>query len=228
MSILTRPRDAQHRLLARFPWLKRIQPPSPTLNTGHLLNTVLGAFRPPTQQLLDLGCGSRSLSGVVRCDLFISPPGVRADAARLPFARASFDYVIATALLEHVPYPRRVVREISRVLRPGGLLYVEMPFLEGFHADPDDYQRLTFRGLDVLLRDFEIIEREVCVGPSSALTWVLREYLSTWVANPYIALGAKFVAAWVTAPLKYLDHFAARRPGAFRIAAGLAVLARRP
>lgn len=228
MSIPSRPRDPQHRLLARFPWLKRIRPPSPTLNTGRLLDTLLATFQPTTQRLLDLGCGSRSLKGAVRYDLFISPPGVRGDASRLPFARASFDSVIATALLEHVPYPRRVVREVRRVLRPGGLLYVEIPFLEGFHADPDDYQRLTFRGLDILLRDFEILEREVCVGPSSALTWVLREYPSSWIGNPYLALAVKFVASWLTAPLKYLDYVAARRPGAFRIAAGLGVLARRP
>lgn len=227
MSHPTRASSVQQRLLARFPWLKRIRPPTPTLNTGRLLNQLLGDHRSPAQRLLDLGCGSRRLTGVVRYDLDLSPPGVRGDAAHLPFARASFDCVIATALLEHVPYPRRVVREVRRVLRPGGLFYVEIPFLEGFHADPDDFQRLTFRGLDVLLRDFEIVEREVCVGPSSALTWVLREYPSTWIANPYLALGVKFLAAWVTAPLKYLDYFGARRPGAFRIAAGLAVLARR-
>ena len=119
------------------------------------------------------------------------------------------------------------MREVHRVLRPNGVLYVEVPFLEGFHADPDDYQRFTFRGLDVLLRRFDIVEREVCVGPNSALNWILREYPGAWFRNSYLALAAKFVAAWVTAPIKYLDYFMANRPGAFRIAAGLSVLARR-
>jgi SAM-dependent methyltransferase len=135
--------------------------------------------------------------------------------------------VIATALLEHVPYPRLVVREIHRVLRPQGLVFIEVPFLEGFHADPDDYQRFTFRGLDVLLRRFDILEREVCVGPNSALSWILREYPAAWFRNPHLALAAKFITAWLTVPIKYLDYFMARRPGAARIAAGLGVLARR-
>jgi hypothetical protein len=107
------------------------------------------------------------------------------------------------------------------------VLYVEVPFLEGFHADPDDYQRFTFRGLDVLLRRFDILEREVCVGPTSALNWILREYPAAWFGNPALSLMAKFVAAWITAPLKYLDYVMTHRPGAYRIAAGLAVLARR-
>lgn len=221
-------RDIQQRLLRRSPWLRWLKPPAPTLNTGHLLGRVLETWRPSTHRLLDLGCGPRRLHGTVRCDLALEPPGVRADAARLPFRSASFDCVVATAVLEHVPYPQRVVREIHRVLRPEGVLYVEVPFLEGFHADPDDYYRFTFRGLDVLLRRFDILEREVCVGPNSALNWILREYPAAWLRNPRLALVAKFLAAWITAPIRYLDYLMAGRPGAFRIAAGLAVLARRP
>jgi SAM-dependent methyltransferase len=219
--------EAQRRLLRRLPWLRWLKPPAPTLNTGRLLQRVLEDYPPSTHRILDLGCGERRISNVVRCDLLLQPPGVRADAARLPFRSSSFDCVVATAVLEHVPYPQRVVHEIHRVLRPGGMLYVEVPFLEGFHADPDDYQRFTFRGLDVLLRRFEILDREVCVGPSSALNWVLREYPATWFESPRLALLAKFIAAWLTSPIRYLDYVVARRPGAFRIAGGLSVRARR-
>jgi ubiquinone/menaquinone biosynthesis C-methylase UbiE len=157
----------------------------------------------------------------------LQPPGVQADAARLPFRSAAFDCVIATAVLEHVPHPQRVVREVHRVLRPGGLFYVEVPFLEGFHADPDDFQRFTFRGLEVLLRRFHILDREVCAGPSSALNWILREYPGAWFTSAKAALLAKFVAAWVTAPIRYLDYWMASRPNAFRIAAGISVVAQR-
>jgi SAM-dependent methyltransferase len=220
-------RDAQRELLVRSPWLHWFKPPAPALNTGRLLRRVLEECPPSTHRLLDLGCGERRILGAVRCDLTLLAPGVRADAARLPFRTSSFDCVIATAVLEHVPHPRRVVREIYRVLRPHGVLYVEVPFLEGFHADPDDYQRFTFRGLDVLLHRFEIVEREVCAGPSSALNWILREYPASWFKSPRIALLAKFVAAWLAAPIRYLDYIMAHRPGAFRIAAGLSVVARR-
>lgn len=217
----------QRRLLRQLPWLQWLKPPSPTLNTGRLFQRVLAEYPPGSHHVLDLGCGPRRLTGTVRCDLVLDKPGIRADAARLPFGSKTFDCVIATALLEHVPHPARVVREIHRVLRPHGALYVEVPFLEGFHADPDDYQRFTFRGIDVLLRRFDIIDREVCVGPNSALSWILREYPGAWFRSPRLALAAKFVAAWASAPLRFLDYLMARRPGAYRIAAGLGVLARR-
>jgi len=220
--------DLQRRLLRRVPWLRLLKPPPATLNTGRLVRRALEARPPSSHRVLDLGCGPRRLDGTVRCDLTLQPPGVRADAARLPFRAGTFDCVLATALLEHVPYPAWIVREVRRVLRPGGLFCVEVPFLEGYHADPDDYQRFTFRGLDVLLGRFEILEREVCVGPTSALSWMLREYPAAWFRSAAPALAAKFVAAWLTLPIKYLDWLAARRPGAFRIAAGLAVLAKRP
>jgi hypothetical protein len=102
-----------------------------------------------------------------------------------------------------------------------------VPFLEGYHPDPDDYHRFTFRGLEVLLRRFEILEREVCVGPNSALSWILREYPSAWFGDSFFTLIAKALAGWITVPVKYLDHIMAPRPGAFRIAAGLGVVARR-
>ncbi len=219
--------EAQQSLLRRWPWLRWLKPPAPALNTGHLLERVLEKCSRGTDRVLDLGCGPRHLHGAIRCDLSLEPPGIRADAARLPFRSASFDCVVATAILEHVAHPQRVVREIHRVLRPHGVLYVEVPFLEGFHADPDDYQRFTFRGLDVLLRRFEILDREVCVGPSSALNWILREYPAAWFRSPQLGLVAKFIAAWLTAPIRYLDFFLANRPAAFRIAAGLSVVARR-
>ena len=224
---LTSIQDLQRDLLRRASWLQWLKPPPPTVNTGKLLQRVLEACPPTSHRVLDLGCGSRHLPGTVRCDIAVTPPGVRTDAARLPFRSGTFDCVIATALLEHVPHPRLVVREIHRVLKPHGLVFIEVPLLEGFHADPDDYQRFTFRGLDVLLGRFDVIEREVCTGPSSALSWILREYPAAWFDGPRLALLAKFIAAWLTAPIKYLDFLLARRPGAARIAAGLGVLARR-
>ncbi len=45
----------------------------------------------------------------------------------LPFASRSLDVVIASEVVEHVPYPERVFKELSRVLAPGGLLLVTVP-----------------------------------------------------------------------------------------------------
>ncbi|HEX6238721.1 MAG TPA: methyltransferase domain-containing protein [Acidimicrobiales bacterium] len=51
----------------------------------------------------------------------------RGDATRLPFPDAAFDRVIAAEVLEHIDDDRTAVRELARVLRPGGMLAVTVP-----------------------------------------------------------------------------------------------------
>ena len=53
--------------------------------------------------------------------------GVAADATRLPFADGSFDRVIASEVLEHIPDDTAAMRELARVLRPGGAMAVTVP-----------------------------------------------------------------------------------------------------
>lgn len=51
----------------------------------------------------------------------------QADATRLPFADASIDKIICSEVLEHIPDYQAVLREIERVLKPGGILAVTVP-----------------------------------------------------------------------------------------------------
>ncbi len=50
-----------------------------------------------------------------------------ADALALPFRGQSYDIVICSEVLEHIPDHRRAVREVVRVLKPGGTLVVSVP-----------------------------------------------------------------------------------------------------
>ena len=52
---------------------------------------------------------------------------VAGDGASLPFADACFDRVVAAEVLEHVPDDARVLTELARVLRPGGVIAVTVP-----------------------------------------------------------------------------------------------------
>ena len=80
------------------------------------------------------------------------------DAMALAFADDSFDVVLCTEMLEHVPEPQRAVDEMRRVLRPGGLLLLTTRFLFPIHDAPHDYFRYTKYGLRHLLRRFDIVE----------------------------------------------------------------------
>ncbi len=93
---------------------------------------------PPGARVLDLGARTGSFQNprpdltVVRLDLEIQPKRqtglyVSADAARMPFAAGVFDAVISNHSLEHFVELEATVREIGRVLRSGGALYVAVP-----------------------------------------------------------------------------------------------------
>lgn len=77
---------------------------------------------------------------------------VRADALALPFADGTFDHVICAEVLEHIPADEAAIREIARVLRPGGSLAVTVPrwfpeqvcwaLSDNYHARPGGHVRI--------------------------------------------------------------------------------------
>jgi len=87
-------------------------------------------------------------------------PHVVADIERgLPFRDGTIDTTLLFNVLEHIFDHRRVIREIGRVLRPNGVLYVAVPFLVAVHtkAEPqffvDDFFRYSRSGLVRLLAE---------------------------------------------------------------------------
>jgi SAM-dependent methyltransferase len=116
--------------------------------------------------VLDLGCGSRPYEGYFngRVRQWVGadypagghPPARRvdvfADAMQLPLAGESFDTVLCTQVLEHVPEPLDLLREARRVLRPGGHLVLTAPQYNALHGEPQDFYRYTRYGLDHLAR----------------------------------------------------------------------------
>ena len=68
-------------------------------------------------------------------------------AEHMPIPSGSFDYAICTELLEHVTSPTGVMKEISRILKPGGKVIVTVPMIIGEHQQPWHFQNLTRYGL---------------------------------------------------------------------------------
>lgn len=182
-------------------------------------------------RLLNLGCGERFLGQeflaklanlkIIGLDLFLLPQvQVQGDAHYLPFCDETFDAVITQALLEHTREPGRVVREIKRCLKKGGLIYAEVPFFQGYHPDPEDFHRFTLSGLKLLLQDFKCLDSGICAGPSSALAWVLRDYLAgllTGYSGGKMETIFRVLISWIFSPLKYLDKLFASKPSAINI-----------
>jgi SAM-dependent methyltransferase len=58
------------------------------------------------------------------------------DATEIPVEKGSFDAVLCTEVLEHVPNPIMVLGEIARILKPGGKAFVTAPLGSGLHQEP--------------------------------------------------------------------------------------------
>jgi SAM-dependent methyltransferase len=65
----------------------------------------------------------------------------------------SYDTAICLQVLEHVPNPQEAVREIFRIMKPGGQLILSIPHLSRIHDEPNDFQRYTEYGIRILLEE---------------------------------------------------------------------------
>lgn len=167
---------------------------------------------PAEAAILNLGSGTGAFDRYLRpglkmlnLDIYTAPgTDVLADGHWLPFADGAFDAVFSNAVLEHVRRPWVVADEMRRVVRPGGRVFVNVPFLSQIHAKAD-YFRFTDRGLEVLFEGFETVAVGVSAGPSSFMGPFLVDYGLCFVPGRLpraIARRVLQLAAW---PLKYLD-----------------------
>jgi ubiquinone/menaquinone biosynthesis C-methylase UbiE len=58
------------------------------------------------------------------------------DICSIPVPSQSFDYVLCTEVIEHVPEPISALKEISRIIKPGGVLFLTAPLGSGLHQEP--------------------------------------------------------------------------------------------
>jgi len=170
---------------------------------------------------INLGSGNSDLSqNITNMDMFsYENVDVACDISKIPIADNSVDYIFNVAVLEHVPNPELVVSEIKRVLKPGGVVYSRIPFMQGFHASPYDFSRRTEEGMKVLYKDFDQILLKPFGGPTSGLLWVFQE----WMALVF-SFGIKKLHTFVymlvlilTFPIKFLDVLLIHHPMANQI-----------
>lgn len=186
----------------------------------------------PDATILNLGSG-RTNFGARVVNLDIGPfthVDVVAVGERLPVQDASLDGVITQGVLEHVPDLRSTLAEIDRVLRPGGLVYHEAPFIQGYHASPNDFRRFTAVGMRELAPGYDVLEQGVAVGPSSAMMWVASEYLALLfsLGNETLLKIGRRGFPWLLSPLKLADVWLEGHPQADLIASAFYIVGKKP
>ncbi len=122
-------------------------------------------------------------------------PDIVGDIHELPFADNSIDAIVCCAVLEHVEEPQKAVREMYRVLKPGGYCFMYAPFLYYYHPMKGyykDFYRFTRDGFEYMTRDFSQVEIQNVRGaiatalnlfPFMSKRTKLVDYLDRWLGK---------------------------------------------
>lgn len=125
---------------------------------------------------IDLGCGRKPYKEIIsqhiskyigvdiKNDIYqeIIKPEVFWDGAKLPLEDKTFDSGMLIEVLEHVPYPEDVLKELHRVLKKDATILITVPFLWTLHDLPNDEYRYTPIAVNRMLckTGFTVLELE--------------------------------------------------------------------
>jgi len=114
-------------------------------------------------RLLDVGCGEKPYAKLIQnVDFYIgldvpttmhgiAKLDVIGTVMALPFQDGTFNSILCTEVLEHLPEPLVALKEMHRVTKPGGILLLTVPLSEQLHEEPYDFYRFTKYALEHLL-----------------------------------------------------------------------------
>lgn len=132
-------------------------------------------------------------------ELYGAKPDIFADGSRLPIRDSSIDNVVCFDVIEHVKNPEAMLFEIVRVLKPGGCVFLTMPFLYPIHDAPFDFQRFTKYGWFKRLEELGLVQIKVqshghAVGVAAMLA-CLAIAGSIPRQNPFVMLLLSIIAS---------------------------------
>ncbi|UYN85597.1 MAG: class I SAM-dependent methyltransferase [Cyclobacteriaceae bacterium] len=172
-------------------------------------------------KVLIIGAGSKidfyksifqQSSIVITSDIHLQyNPDIVFDVHQIPFKSEAFDLVLAAQVMEHTIRPWIAASELERVVKPNGLIQVEVPFAFPYHGAPYDFFRFTFTGMRSLFRYCRLEAFMASEGTFTAAAVTNAQALveisrSKIFRYPMLVLG-RFLFFW----LKYLDFFKSGR-----------------
>jgi SAM-dependent methyltransferase len=169
------------------------------------------------KRVLDVGCGDKPYypffaelaSEYIGVDANHPAADLHAPVESLPVEDASFDVVLCTQVLEHADDPAQVVRELRRVVRPGGRVLASTHGVQVYHPDPVDLRRWTHEGLRRLFQE-NAEWSSLTVTPSSGTTacvgMLIALYVDLFARQARIGAVGRAVVAGVNTAAAALDR----------------------
>jgi len=179
-------------------------------------------------RVLDVGCGRKPYypifapfaSEYLGLDLVNPMAEVSAAAEAIPLPNDSFDLILCLQFLEHAADPPAVVRELSRLLRPGGRVLAATHGVSVYHPDPVDHWRWTHTGLEMLFAangSWRSVSVQAGAGSSSCLAMLVSFYLGVLHRRLQLKGTARQSTRLINLAAHRLDNLAGtadcRRPG---------------
>lgn len=191
---------------------------------------------------VDVGCGSKPYRPLVESTLYVGievrqsghvhekePVDLYYDGRRLPVADGLCDLVLCSEVLEHASEPSELMREMRRILKPGGKIVLTVPFAWGEHERPYDERRWTWYGFKHLLDDCGLADIEIeRVGHHLE---AICQLLAAYVHQRFIPRNKYVNAALVpilVSPILLLGCALSFLPGQDNLYMNLVASARRP
>ena len=144
----------------------------------------------------------------------------------MPFNDKSFDCVFATEVMEHIPKPTIYLKELYRVLKPGGTFFFTVPFLWPLHETPHDEYRYTPYALERILR--EVGFSEVAQEPLGGWHASMAQMLGLWWKRSGFSHRKKAVLKYFLLPIyRQLIKMDQKEIGEGKMITGIAGTARK-
>ena len=117
----------------------------------------------------------------------------------IPMGDKSVDTIIATEFFEHCPGPESVMREMKRVLKPGGMLFLTVPFVWNLHLVPYDEYRYTPFSMERLLKSVGFID--IDLSPLGGWDASLAQMIGIWFEQRPLSARKKNILAKIILPV---------------------------
>lgn len=118
----------------------------------------------------------------------------------LPIESAVADTVVSLSVMEHLCEPQSMLNEAYRILKPGGSVILQVPFMWWVHEAPYDYFRYTCYGLKYLFKKAGFVDVEVLPQSGFWVMWTLKfNYQTTrFIRGPWLARKLMSALMFVT------------------------------
>lgn len=120
----------------------------------------------------------------------------------IPFPNHTYDGVLCTEVLEHVHEYQALVDEIYRVMKPGAVLMLTVPWSARYHYIPYDFFRFTPSTLKLIFKEFKDVK---IMGRGTDITSIVAKMLVIWFRNLLPSKGniniVTFLFALIFTPL---------------------------